>query len=194
MTKTHVFALGTRGDHVAYLYLLVGDDHPIDQELHQTAFLLEGGIGQAATHSLAEILYGTDHAGEFRSLLRLRLQLPLLARERLVPLLQIPASPLILRQRDHLPEVRLGQPLKLTPQGSPTLAEVLLASFELLRQPMASVRPLQCIGDALWVGQYLAQVLPDQLVELVRGGVTGGTLLLQAGLGSLLLAGADVVP
>src|SRR5215211_8000945 len=58
---------------------------------------------------------------------------------------------------------------------------------------MASVRSLQCVRDALWMGQDLAQVPPNQFVELVGGGVTGGTLLLQAGLGLLVLAGADVV-
>src|SRR5215210_3458629 len=60
---------------------------------------------------------------------------------------------------------------------------------------MASVRSLQRVRDALWMGQDLAQVPPNQAnVELVGGRVTGGTLLLQAGLGLLVLAGADVVP
>src|SRR5215211_668197 len=126
MTKTHLLAARIGRDDVPYLHLLVGDDHPVDQQLYQPTSLLEGGIGQATTHSLTEILYGTDHASELRSLLRLRSQLPLLARERFVSVLQIPASSLVLCQRDHLPEVRLCEPLQLTPQGGPTLAEVLL--------------------------------------------------------------------
>ena len=114
MTKTDMLAARIGGDDVPYLHLLVGDDHPVDQQLYQPTSLLEGGIGKSSTHSLAEILYRTDHAGELRSLLRLRLQLPLLTRERLIPVLQISAPSLVLGQRDHLPEVRLGQPLRLT--------------------------------------------------------------------------------
>lgn len=49
MTKTDVFALGTRGDHVTYLYFIVGDDHPVDQQLIQLSPLLEGGICKSAT-------------------------------------------------------------------------------------------------------------------------------------------------
>jgi hypothetical protein len=127
MTKTDMLAARIGGDHVADLDLLVGDDDPIDQELHQFTFLLEGGASKSTAHPLAETFHATDHAGKLHSLLRLRPQLPLLARERLVPLLQIPASSLVLCQRDHLPEVRLGQPLKLTPQGGAAFAEVLLA-------------------------------------------------------------------
>jgi PRC-barrel domain len=49
MTKADVFALGTRGDHVTYLYFIVGDDHPVDQQLNQLSPLLEGGICKSAT-------------------------------------------------------------------------------------------------------------------------------------------------
>ena len=63
MTKTNVLAARIGGDHVPDLYLLVGDDHPVDQQLHQPTSLLEGGIFQSALHPSAEILYGTRHAG-----------------------------------------------------------------------------------------------------------------------------------
>ena len=59
---------------------------------------------------------------------------------------------------------------------------------------MTAVSALQSIGDALGMGHDFAEIVPYQLVELVGGSVPGGTLLLQAGLGLLVLAGADVVP
>jgi hypothetical protein len=41
--------------------------------------MLEGGVGEPASHPLAEILHGADHAGELHALVGLHLQLPLLA-------------------------------------------------------------------------------------------------------------------
>ncbi len=187
MAKTDVLALGTGGDHVAYLHFLVGYDHPIHEQFHQPAPLLEGGVVEPRPHPPAEILHGVRHAGELRALIDLRLQLPLLGGQRLVPLLQIAAPPPVLGERDDLPEVGFRQPIQLPPEAGSTLAEVLLAGLKLLRQPVASVRPLQRVGDALRMGHNLAQVPPDQLVELVGRRVSGGALLLQAGLGLLLL-------
>ena len=62
MTKTHMFAARIGGDHVPDLHFIVGDYHPIDQQLHQLTSLLEGGSFQSTLHSSAEILYGTRHA------------------------------------------------------------------------------------------------------------------------------------
>lgn len=63
MTKTGVLAARIGGNDVADLHLVVGDDHPVDQEIHQLTPLLEGGTFQSALHPLAEILYGARHAG-----------------------------------------------------------------------------------------------------------------------------------
>ncbi|MGI9122290.1 MAG: hypothetical protein ACR2FR_05315 [Rubrobacter sp.] len=65
--------------------------------------------------------------------MRLRLQLSFLACQSLVSSFEVLTAPLVLGQRDHLPEVRLGQPLQLTPEGGPALAEVLLTGLQLLR-------------------------------------------------------------
>jgi len=56
------------------------------------------------------------------------------------------------------------------------------------------VRPLQGVGDTTGVGEDLAEIPPDQIVELPRRGVAGGAIFVPAGPGPLLLAGADVVP
>jgi transposase len=63
MTKTDVLAARIGGDHVPDLHLVVGDDHPVDQELRQPTPLLEGGVGQSPSRPSAEILHGTGHAG-----------------------------------------------------------------------------------------------------------------------------------
>jgi hypothetical protein len=67
----NVFAAGTGGNHVAYLHFAVGDDHAVDQQLHQLALLFESGVLQAAPHAGAEILNGTCNASELHTLVRL---------------------------------------------------------------------------------------------------------------------------
>src|SRR5919202_1397286 len=56
LTKADVLALGAGGQHVADLDLGVGDDHPIDQQQHELAALLEVGPGQPALHPGPESL------------------------------------------------------------------------------------------------------------------------------------------
>ena len=45
------------------------------------------------------------------------LKLPLLGRQSLVSLFEVLAAPLVLSQRNDLPEVSFGQPLQLAPEG-----------------------------------------------------------------------------
>jgi hypothetical protein len=54
MTEPDLFAAPGCRHHVADLDLAIGDDHPIDQEFHQSPFLLECGIRQPLPHSFAE--------------------------------------------------------------------------------------------------------------------------------------------
>jgi hypothetical protein len=141
MTKTYMLAARIGGDHVTDLHLLVCDDHPVDEQFHQLPFLLEGGVGKPRTYPLAEVLYGAGHSGELHALAGLALKLPFLGCQSFPSSFEILAAPLVFLQRDHLPEISLGQPIQLTPEGDPALAEVLLAGPQLLRQPLATVRP-----------------------------------------------------
>src|SRR4029453_3280698 len=47
VTKPGLGAVVGGGDHIADLYLAVGHHHPVDQQLHQLAALLEAGLAQA---------------------------------------------------------------------------------------------------------------------------------------------------
>jgi hypothetical protein len=53
---------------VTDLDVLVVDDHPIDEQFHQPALLLEGGIGESRPHLLAELLDGVGYCGELGAL------------------------------------------------------------------------------------------------------------------------------
>jgi hypothetical protein len=57
MTKPHVLTGGRGRDDVADLDVAVGDDHPVNEQFHQLALLLEGGLGESSLYPLAECLY-----------------------------------------------------------------------------------------------------------------------------------------
>jgi hypothetical protein len=53
--------------------------------------------------------------------------------------------------------------------------------LEFLREPVATVGPLQSIGNTFRVGQQLTQVLPDEGVQWLGGTLTGLTTLVMLG-------------
>jgi len=54
LAKADALALGAGGQHVADLDVGVGDDHAVDEQQHESAALLEAGLGQPASHAPAE--------------------------------------------------------------------------------------------------------------------------------------------
>src|SRR5206468_12788747 len=90
---------------------------------------------------------------------------------RLEPLLQRLPTALVLGQRDGGEQVRLGQAFQLPLEGEPVPAQLLPPGLQLLRQPAAAVRARQRLGDRPRLGEQLAQVPPDEIVEPVRRGV-----------------------
>src|SRR4051795_7483464 len=116
MTKADVLALGAGGQHVADLDVGVGDDHPVDQQQHELAALLEAGAGQPALHPSPESLERGRHAGELLPAGRVLAQLLLLLGQCPHALLQIASPPSVLVERDDRPEGGAGEPLQLVPQ------------------------------------------------------------------------------
>jgi len=116
MTKADVLALGAGGQHVADLDVGVGDDHPVDQQQHELAALLEAGAGQPALHPGPESLEGSRHAGELLPAGRVLAQLLLLLGQCPHALLQIASPPSVLVERDDRSEVGVREPLQLVPQ------------------------------------------------------------------------------
>ena len=64
MTKADVFAFGAGRQHVTDLDFGVGDDHAVDEQLHELPALLEVGLRQPALHACAERLERCRHPGE----------------------------------------------------------------------------------------------------------------------------------
>ena len=109
MTKAGSLAVGMQRDDVADLDRAVGDDHPIDQQLHRLALLGEVGTGQAGPNPLAEIRGRGRPAGELGPPIRLCFQLAGLRHQCRQPLLQrLPPTP-VFRQRDDGEQVRFSR-------------------------------------------------------------------------------------
>jgi hypothetical protein len=79
MTKTDVLAGGGRRNHVADLDIPVRDDHAIDEQFNQLAFVFERGVVEVALEALAEVRDGLREPSQVESALRIGLEVVHLA-------------------------------------------------------------------------------------------------------------------
>jgi hypothetical protein len=68
LTKGPMRASGGGWQDVADLDLVVGDDHPVDEQLYQLAPLFEGGGGESGSDGLAERFDAIGHGLQFQAL------------------------------------------------------------------------------------------------------------------------------
>jgi PPOX class probable F420-dependent enzyme len=193
VTKPGLGAAWGGGDHVADLHPAVGHHHPVDQQLHQLAALLEAGPVKAHSELLQHRRHRAGDRAQPGQPLALRGDLPLVGQQ--VGLL--PGKGLVLPlegvQVDHLGQVGLQQPLPLPGHAGPYLPQGGLPAAQLLGHPGATVGALQGLGDQLGLAEDRAQVRPDQLVELAGGDEPGRAAACAAGADARHLAQAAVV-
>jgi hypothetical protein len=165
MTKQGGFSLGARGDHVANLHLVMGDDDVIDQQFHQLSALGTRELVQGGLQPPAKGLEPLGQSGDIHLLLRLSLELaPWLCQAVLGPhhLLSCAfefIAPDDLRQVDF-------QPPRLLPfELGEGIMQGLPPGLQGLGQPCPTVGTRQFMGDKRWLGQDPTQILPDQLVQ-----------------------------
>src|SRR5690242_6395942 len=168
MTKAGGLTCWAGGDHVADLDLAVADDDAGHQPLDQLPLLLPAGLSKALAHPAAELLHAQPKARDLGLAIPLRFELPALRREGLLALLQLASPTPVFLQPHHARQVSLGEPLDLPLHAGLPTPEDLSARLQLLRQPVPAVCPLQREADRLRVGQHLAEVIPDQRVQLSR--------------------------
>lgn len=132
-TKAVLFCAGGEGDDVADLHFAVCDHDRIDQQLDESALLLEGGRLQAGLHAFAKRLGRGGKAGQFQPTLGLGLQLPQLPVQCRPALLQIGAAPTVLLKPEYTGEIGLGQALELLVQTRHSAAKTLPSRLKLLR-------------------------------------------------------------
>src|SRR5215207_275823 len=147
MTKAGGFARWADRDGITDFDLAIGDEDPHDQFLDQLPLLLACGPFESRAEAPAKLVHAQANAGEFGLPIHLRLQLLHLCGEALDLLLQIATPPSVFLKADHVRQIGLGEPLDLLLNaGSPALQR-LPARLQVLRQPMAAMRPLESKAD-----------------------------------------------
>jgi len=169
--------LGSRagGDDIADLYIVVRDNHPIDEQLDELPPLLEGSRVQPLTHPLAEAVHTRRGCREVHPALGVGLQLARLLRQSIPPDLQVVPPPSVLVQAQDLREVGLGQALDLLVQAGVRLVERRPSRLQLLGQPRAAVGARQRVREGICIRQHRAQVGPDRRVQVARCASPRGT-------------------
>src|SRR6266498_1822062 len=193
VTKPRLGAAWCGRDHIADLHLAVGDHHPVDQQLHQLAALLEASLAEPRARPLQHLGHRPGGRAYLDQSLTLGGDLSLAGQQvRLLPG-KGPVLALEAGQVDHLGQVGLQQALPLACHARPDTAQGRLPAAQLLGHPGAAVRAFQRLGDLLGLLQDRAQIRPHQLVE-PGGGAEPRRAGLQAAGGHLrLLAAAAVV-
>ena len=193
MTKMRLLAFGASRNDITDFDLIIGDNNPIDKQNYQLPLLLKGGIRQASLNSLAKGFNRNSQTRQFGLAIDMRLQLFLLGFQRQALLVQIAATPLKFGQGNDAVQIGLAQAIKLMVKIDTPLMQLLAAGLQLLWQPMSPMSVLQRLRDKFWMGQHLAQILPNQLVQGVGRNQTRRTSFVSAGLRGGGFTTADVV-
>jgi hypothetical protein len=178
MTKTDMFAGGAGWENISDFDISVRDDYSIDEQFYQFSFLFKTGILQSRSDAAAKIIDRSRQTSQFTLPVHLLNKLLLLSFQPLVFTIQVCSTLLIFRQRDNTAQVSLGETIQLVLQSNLTTAQVFPLRLKLLRQPAASMSPLQSCSNDFRMGQDLTQVLPNQFVQFVSRDVTSRTALM----------------
>ena len=170
------------------------DHHADDQVLDQLSLLLLVRLCQALPHALAECRCTQGETRDLGPPIDLGVQLRFLALQSPLPLLQLASPPPVLLQAEYATEVGRGEAFELLTRPRRSAPQDLAASSQLLRQPVAAMRPLQRPSDRLRLGQRPAEVLPDRRLQGLGGGIAGLALRAAARHQRRQLAAAAVVP
>jgi hypothetical protein len=156
-----VLTLGAGWEHVADLDLAVGHDHPVDEQQHELATLLDGGRGQPLRDPSAERLEGGGDPGQLLLSRGVTTKLGFVRGQCVRPLRQVAAAALVLVERDDPPQVGVGEPLELLEQRDARLPERLPPGCQRLGQPPTSLGPRKRRRQVGRRREQRADVLPD---------------------------------
>jgi hypothetical protein len=95
MTKTRVFAVLGGRDHVADLDLFISDDHAVDEQFDQLAFVFKAGLHYPTAHPLAKLLHGLGDPGQLHVFASAGFHLARLRGNAFQALLQFVPAPLV---------------------------------------------------------------------------------------------------
>src|SRR5205807_983781 len=120
-------------------------------------------------------------------------QLPDLFSQRLQPLLQFLASPLVLLQLKHTSQIGVGQPLYLLFHTHACFAQILTPCLQFLGKPQPTLRPLKCDCNQLGMRENCTHILPYHLIELLRCDIVCRAFLIPMRDQRLTFAQTDII-
>ncbi len=113
MTKADVLALRSGREDVADLHVRVGNDDPVDEQLHQLPPLRERRGREPLHDAPAEARERVRHARKFAVAFRLAVELTLLIRQPLLLLFQRAATALVFVERDDPAQIGIREAVEL---------------------------------------------------------------------------------
>ena len=165
MTKWGRFSLGTRGDHVANLHLVMGDDDVIDEPFSQWSALGKVALVQGGLQPLAKGLEALGQGGDIHLWLHLSLELAQRLGQAVLGVRHLLSCALKLITPDDLGQVDRQQPGLLSFELGEGIAQGLPPGLQGLWQPFPTVGTRHFMGDERWLSQDPAQILPDPRVQ-----------------------------
>ena len=110
-----------------------------------------------------------------------------------ISVIEFSAASLIFGQGHDSGHVGFGEALRLLSKCSLSFTQCLSASLQLLRKPMPVVSPLQGVDDRFWLRDELANIAPDDDIQLVCRDVSGPAPFVVSGVKRLGQAAAGIV-
>jgi hypothetical protein len=165
MTEGGGFPLGSRGDDVPNLHLVVGDDDAIDDPCYQLSALGKREVVQGRLHFPAKRFESLRQGGNIHLLLRLRLELAQLLDPAVLNVDHLLSFGLKLITPDALAQLERQPARLLEVEPGESIAQGLPPGLQGLEQPGPIAGTRQFMGDERWRSQDPAQLLPDQGVQ-----------------------------
>jgi hypothetical protein len=173
LTKRDLSAVRGGGHDVADLDLVVGDDHAVDQELDESALLLERGASQARPHAIAEGVEGRGGGVQVEVLPGRRRHLTLLYLQRFATTVQLRTLALAGGKVHDVGQVGVQEPAVLALDLADCRTKAGTLGLELARQPRAALSPMEGRRELLRMRQGRDEIVPDELVDLAGRDVPG---------------------
>ena len=110
-----------------------------------------------------------------------------------ISVIEFSAAALIFRQWHNSGHVRFGETLGLRAKCGLGFTQCLSAGLQLLRKPMPVVSPLQGVDDRFWLRDELANVAPDDGIQLLGRDISGPAAFVVSGVKRLGQAAARII-
>jgi hypothetical protein len=181
MTKAGVFTIGAGWDDIADFNFFIVNDYSIDQQFYQLPTLFKIQFIQSWLNTLAELLDVVCQCKGLNLLLGLVLHLFQLLLETVLDLSQFLMFSLKFVSQDDFRQVHFQETLLLTFEACQGLTDGVSFGLQGLWQPFSRLGAFQFMGNQIWPGYNVAEILPDKFIERLGWHITGSATFALSG-------------